>query len=170
MRAFFLALCLLLVAAACYFFYLDRRLEPIMNSPGVRLNATRFMPVDVAKKRKVNLGYASFSIPESIRGDPFNIDSSGTVGIKQDSRYPIFFLPPSSYKDGKTIAFLKKISSSTGVPVKSWFALKKLVLTQQPFSVWQIPSIGKRKAATLRLARFCGQSRVIQQAPEAHSP
>jgi uncharacterized protein related to proFAR isomerase len=31
--------------------------------------------------------------------------------------------------------------------VRSWFELKELILAQQPYSIWQLPSIGKRKAA-----------------------
>jgi hypothetical protein len=143
MRSFFLAFCLLLVVAASYFFYLDRKLEPITNSPGVRLNATRFVPVDVAKKRKINLGYASFSIPESIRGDPFNIDSSGFVGI----RPALVFCRPFSSRKGELAAYLREISSLAGEPIKNQFELEKLELAQQPFSVWQMLIIGKQKAA-----------------------
>jgi hypothetical protein len=143
MRTFFFALCLLLIAAASYVFYLDRKLEPIMNSPGVQLNATRFTPINVAKKRRINLGYASFSIPESIRGDPVNLDSSGVVDIGQT----LVFWPPQSSQDAETASLLQRTSALMGESAKSWFELKKLILAQQPFSIWQLPSIGKRKAA-----------------------
>src|ERR1035437_10085929 len=135
MRTFFLVFCLLLIAAASYVFYLDRKLEPIMNSPGVRLHADRFTPVNVAKKRRINLGYATLSIPESIRGDPVNIDSSGAVGIGQDSHYLLVFMPPFSSQKGEFAALLQKASSSIGEPIKNPFELKKLELAQQPFSV-----------------------------------
>jgi hypothetical protein len=147
MRTFFLVFCVLLVAAAGYVFYLDRKLEPIMNAPGIRLHADSFTPVDVAKKRRINLGYASFSIPESIRGDPVNIDSDGIVGIGQDAHYTLVFYPPQNSHSADLGALLRETSALIGKPVKNEFELKKLELAQQPLSVWQLIGMGQHKAA-----------------------
>jgi hypothetical protein len=147
MRTFSLALCLLLSAVVSYVFYLDHKLAPFMNAPGIHLQANSFTPVSVAKGRRINLGYASFSIPESIHGDPVNIDSDGIVGIGQHAHYALVFYPPQNSHSADLGPLLQETSALIGKPVKNEFELKMLELAQQPLSIWQLVGMGQRKAA-----------------------
>jgi hypothetical protein len=130
-----------------YVQYWQHKLQPIVSAPGVNLDVGAFAPVAVAKTRWLNLGYARVLVPESIGGELVHMASSNFICMGAGAAYPITFCPPRSSRDPEVVSFLHDTAAFSGEPVKSWFEFEKLEIAQKPFTVWMLPSLGRRKAA-----------------------
>ncbi len=65
-----------------YGFYLKRKLDPLLSAPGVTLVPTPFaLDSQVGSIRHVELGFAHFDVPASVRGDPVRGDDSLFVAL-----------------------------------------------------------------------------------------
>jgi hypothetical protein len=131
-----------------YGLYLSRKLKPILSTPGIGIVAKRFAPVAVGKTREIDFGYARFALPDTVQGEPVNVDHSGFVEIGFPFGDGILFCPPLSSSEPDTATFLRNSSALFGKPVRSWYDLKILEVAQAPIPFWRLPFLGKREAAT----------------------
>ena len=136
--------CLALACFAGYLQYLVHKLNPILDQPGIRLEATELVPLQIPVTRRINLGYAHFSVPATLRGDLVLLNPNGMIGLGPLPCQYLFAAP----QNGSDVAtLLQSATPFAGRPLHSWFELKKLEIAQQPFSAWQIPAMGSRKVS-----------------------
>jgi hypothetical protein len=146
-RELFIGTTAVFVAVGCvvsYTAYLDHLMKVILAHPGIRLEADAFVPVKVSETRKINLGYARFSIPSTIRGDPVLVSPAGLIGIGPAPSYSLILAVPQP--DSQISAILHSVSQLSHRNVETRFELRKMELAQQPFSAWQIPVMGANNA------------------------
>ena len=136
--------CLVFASFAGYLEFLVHRLNPILDKPGIRLEPTELAALELPLTRRVNLGYAHFSVPGALQGDLVLLNQDGMVGLGPS---PCLFLFAAPQNNSDIATVLQSASPFAGKPLHSWFELKKLEASQQPFSAWQIPAMGRRKTA-----------------------
>jgi hypothetical protein len=137
---------LLFAAATGYIAYLGHKLALVENAPGIRLEVGRFVPTSVAEFRTLDLGYEHVSVPQSLKGGLVRFTGSNFISLQDGNTSSLTFGPPIDSREKDRAVFLHQMESLTGASVSSWYELNKLELAQQPFTVWQIPRIGRRKA------------------------
>lgn len=126
--------------------YWENKLDPIMSAPSASLRLSPFDPVVVGETRTVDLGYTRVALPESVTGEPVRYDQTDFTGVGNDPSRPFIFGPPLIARDSESQEILDSISSLVMTPVRNWYEYQRIVLEQQPFSVWQVPFIGLREA------------------------
>jgi hypothetical protein len=136
--------CLVFVSFAAYLELLVHRLNPILDRPGIRLEPTELPAVQLQLTRRVNLGYAHFSVPGTLRGDLILLDPNGMVGLGPP---PCLYLFTAPQNNSDIATLLQSASPLAGKPLHSLFELKKQEASQEPCTAWQIPVMGRRKTA-----------------------
>jgi hypothetical protein len=139
------AVCIAAGCVAAYVTYLQHLMKPIYGNWGIRLEPVPFVPTRVTATRKINLGYARLSIPASIKGDLVLLTPSGMVGVGPEPSWSLLFVPP--HGEGDLAGVFRIASALSDRPVRNQFELKKLEMAQKPFSMWQIPIMGRRHAS-----------------------
>ena len=143
---FIAAVGLLVAGAACYIAYLGHKLSLVANAPGIALEVGRFIPTSVNGSRVLDLGYEIVSVPQSLKGDLVHYAGSNFVSLQVGNTSLLTFGPPIDSREEDRASLLHQMERLTGASVPSWYELSKLELAQMRFTVWQIPSIGRRKA------------------------
>lgn len=91
------------------------------------------------------MGYEQVVIPEAMRGELARYGNSNVIILTEshDRLCSVSFMPPT--ENTEMLAIYSSLSRLTDDSPKSWFEFQKLLLAQQPVSIWQMPLLGKRQ-------------------------
>lgn len=143
MKAFILILTLIFVGVLGYGYYLHRSLRPLMTAKGANAELRVFEPpMVVGGTWLVDLGFASFMLPDSVVGAPVAQGDTlfVTFGLKS------FVGPPVSDEDSIMSELFEVVAELNDERFKDPFSLMKRIYATQPFSVWRIPIMGPKQA------------------------
>jgi len=133
--------------------YINHSLKAITCSPGVSRTLKPYHLEQVASKRKIDLGYATFSLPSSITGEPGLVGRDCAVQIGKT----IFLNPPEDEQ------VIRRLESLWPIPVHDRFEFELQVVSAQPFSFWDIFRIGIKEAKN-RAAQLMYKSLLLSDA------
>ena len=137
-----------MLGLAGYIYYWHRKLAPIMAAKEVELVLTPYVlkPFN-GPTRNINLGFARLDIPATVPGEAMLADDTSFVVLKNgESPYLILIGPPVSEVNKEMVDLMEEYFRLTGNRADSLFDIKKRILLTQPFAVWDLPVLGKRRA------------------------
>jgi hypothetical protein len=132
--------------------YLDHKLKPLLAEPATRIVVGTYRLVPVPASRTIDVGYATFSLPAIVDGDPVRAGSSNFVVVVPKVAGSslregiVTVLPPRSDQDEQTRRLWASYNKDFGGTIRNWFEWETAVLAVQPFSAWDISRMGKREA------------------------
>jgi hypothetical protein len=153
MRLFLALLLFVALGIGGFIYYLQQKLEPVMTAKGVELNLTPYKLTSfTGSTRQIDLGFARFNIPATISGEPMLMGDTLFIVLEQGALpIQISFFPPISEQEKEVLGLVTGYLQVSGERVDNSFEYKKRALLAQPFSVWAIPALGKRKAISTTL-------------------
>jgi hypothetical protein len=147
MRIGLAVLVAVVLALAGYALHWDRRLAPIMKTPGANLAPARLQVVPVNSVRRINLGFAEFDIPANISGEPVRHGDSLIIVLSEPSRNDkgVIIGAPLADDSPDVAKLVRDYSRFAESPTTSLFEIRKRALYVQPFSVWSVPFRGLKR-------------------------
>jgi hypothetical protein len=129
-----------------YGIHLHRSLSRINSLPGaaLRLEPYQLHPY-TGPTREINLGYTTFKLPAKWEGELVPLDGLAAI-IKRPGDQNLGFLAPASFRVEKPDEFAKSFLELFGEEMPSFHELRKKSVAAQPFSLWDIPRLGRKKA------------------------
>jgi hypothetical protein len=152
-----------LVVLAIYFCVwwgiLVHRLGALNRLPGVTLTPTPYCLVPVPLRQKVDIGYATFSLPAGIPIDPVQVgpDCAIVIGAKNRSAsnsanaVSLFLNLPQPDNDPGFIKLAAEVTRATGTPVHDPFEFWTKAISARPLSAWDLPRLMFRENGTRAL-------------------
>jgi hypothetical protein len=129
------------------------RLGALEKLPGVSIEPEPYALVPVPQEQKVDVGYATVSLPAGVPFDVFEVSSNGAVVIEPHKKGPngspalpgLYLNLPSPDEDRGRQNLSDLPVGRPGALLHDSFELETQVVSARPFSLWEMLGMGLRE-------------------------